>query len=161
MMTAIATTSRMCVRMPYFSRRTLIPAEESLAREKSGNASGDKFVPSAIDREQVLRICRVLLQFLTQLQHLIIHRARRWIEVISPYFIQQNISREHELGVFHEELEEFEFVRCEHHQVSCAQHRHFLEVDFTIAEAVGGLRRALALAADRSLHASRQLARTE
>src|ERR1700744_4140968 len=84
---AIATTRRTCVRTPSL-RYADAKREKAWVSEGSVWDSWDKFVPRAVDCQEMLRICRIRLQFLAQLQNLIVDRTRRWVSIVAPDFIE-------------------------------------------------------------------------
>src|SRR5215469_7187351 len=87
---AIATTRSTCVLNPGFSRKAVTPLGGRTVGGGLGRPSWDKFVSCAVDRKQMLRICRIGFQLLAQFQDLIVHRPGSRIKVISPNFVQQN-----------------------------------------------------------------------
>src|SRR3984957_4134698 len=127
MMTAIATTSRICVRTPCFWRTKTTPAEGSLVGGRSRISSWDKFISCAIDGQQMLGVCRIWLQLLAQLQNLIIYRTRRRIEIVSPNLVEQDIACEDALGIYREEFQELEFVSGKNNRIAGTPHGHSFE----------------------------------
>src|SRR5580704_10744677 len=96
----------------------------------------------------MFRISRIRLQLLAQLQNLVIDGSSCRIEVVSPNLVQQDVTREHALGIIGKELQELELMRGEHNRPAAAQNGHLLKVNFAIAKAISGLRSWLALAAN-------------
>src|ERR1700753_1249093 len=95
---AIATTSRTCVRTPSL-RLADAKREKVWVSEDSVWDSWDKFVPCAVDCEQMLRIGRICLQLLAQLQNLIVDGARRRISIVTPDFIEKNFAGQYAIDV--------------------------------------------------------------
>src|SRR5579875_2774912 len=89
-------------------------------------ASYDKFVPRAIDGQQMLRIGWIRLQLLAQLEDLVINGACSRVGVIAPDFIQQHFTREHTVDIQRKELEQLELVRGENNRGTIAPGRHAL-----------------------------------
>src|SRR5215469_15860882 len=73
--------------------------------------SWDKFVSCAVDGEEMLRIGWIALQLLSQLENLIVDRARRRITVVSPDLVQKFIAAQDSLRILSEKLQELELVR--------------------------------------------------
>src|ERR1700744_2466438 len=105
----------------------------------------------------MLRICRIRLQLLAQLQDLIIHGTRSRIEVISPNLIQQQIACKDTLGIFGKKFQKLELVSGEDNRLPVALDGHFFEVDFTFSKAIDRRWRRLALSADGCLNAGCEL----
>src|SRR5579863_664163 len=101
----------------------------------------------------MLRICRVRLQLLTQLQDLIINGASSRIKIVSPDLIQKDITCENSLGILGEKLQELELVSSKDDRLPVATDCHLLEVNFAISKAINGRRSRLALSADGCLNA--------
>src|SRR5580698_403146 len=160
MTTAIAATSSTKVRMPCLGRMRSFGVGSSFSAEPAFG-SRDKFISCAVNREQMPRVCRVRLQLLAKLQNLIVYGSRRWIKVITPHFVQQNIAGEHALRIFGKELQQIKIVGGEDDRRTVAHHRHFSEVYLAIGKTVGVLRCRSEPAANGGLHARGELARAE
>src|SRR6185437_1747095 len=96
----------------------------------------DKLVACSVDCKQVLRIRRIVLEFLPQLEDLVIHGARSGIRVIAPYLIQQAVARQHPLRILGKEPHQLKLMRREHHLHTASPGDHLLKVQFAIAELI-------------------------
>src|SRR5215472_105542 len=86
-----------------------------------------KFVTYAMYRAKMHRIGRILFQFLSQLQNVVIDGPGRRI-ILVPQHLQQFLSRYDSLCILHEELEYFEFLRGECDRIIFSRDLHFSEV---------------------------------
>src|SRR5277367_6130827 len=55
--------------------------------------SGQELVAGAVHGQEISRIAGVGLELLPQAQNVIVHRASRWIVLISPYCVQKLFAR--------------------------------------------------------------------
>src|SRR5580692_7004379 len=103
--TAIPRTSRTYVRIARFQGAGATREAGLSSIPRAVLESWDKFVSCTIDCQQVFGICRIRLQFLPQLQDLVIHGPRRWIGIIPPNLVEQNFARQHALSILSEKFQ--------------------------------------------------------
>src|SRR5665213_3401075 len=106
-------------------------------------------------------IGRGRLEFLPQLQYLVIHGSSRRVRVVTPHFIQKQFAAKDAFGILGEESEQLEFVRCERDGYPSAPCSHLLKVDFAVAKPISRGRRRPVTTANCRLHTRHQFARTE
>src|SRR5580698_5595444 len=137
MIRAIATTSRSRVRTLPVSIMCADSGSNCEPASRSDAMLRNKLIPCSIDRQQVLRVGRVRLQLLPQLENLIIHRAGGWVGIISPHFVEQQFAAQNLFGMVGEELQQLELMRGKSDGRASALRSHFLKIDLAIVEAVG------------------------
>src|SRR5437660_168042 len=88
-------------------RRGSTPAdsarEEGTAASDGGfTESANELVPHAMYRAEMHWARRILLQFLTEFENVIIHRTGGRIVLIAPDFIQQFVATDDPVGILHQ-----------------------------------------------------------
>src|SRR5580692_9530784 len=119
--------------------------------------SGKKFVPCTVDGEQMLRIRRVRLELLPQLQNLVVHGPCGRIRVVSPDLVKQQLPCQHAVHILCKELKQLELVSGEDHWNSALPYSHALEVDVAVAKVKEGRACGLTLPSDCRLNARHKL----
>ena len=74
--------------------------------------SGDEFVADAVDREDMLWICRVGFDLLAQLQNEVVHRARAEGLIIAPHVGKEFFTSDSLVAVVPEVLQDINFFWC-------------------------------------------------
>ena len=69
-----------------------------------------KLIAQAVHCEEVYRVRGIPLQFLSQLQHVVVYRPCAGVVLVPPDFIEQFISRDHAFGILRQELQRLEFL---------------------------------------------------
>src|ERR1700733_6105848 len=105
MTSAIATTSRTCVRIPCFPRVLVISLLSSSSRHRPTLRLWDKFVACAVNRQQMFGVGGIRFQLLAELQDLVVHGASGRIRAISPHFVEEPLSCKYPLKIIGEELQ--------------------------------------------------------
>src|SRR6478672_7797731 len=86
-------------------------------------------------RAEVHRTRGIFLQFLAELEDMVVHGTRGWIILISPDFVEQFIATYHAICILHEKLKRLEFLGRQDDRLIIAFYFHFPEVDRDIVEA--------------------------
>lgn len=80
------------------------------------------------------RICGILLEFLPELQNLIVYSSCGWIRVITPHFIEQLFAAQNTLWIIKEETQKFELVRRQDYLLPALRRLHPREIYLDITE---------------------------
>ena len=104
MMIAGAAIRSTRVRMPRCSRGWNVIELELGIRFEDAIGSWDKFVSCAVDRQKMLRIGRIALQLLPELENLVVDCPRSGIAVVAPDFIEKLFAAEYPLCILGKEL---------------------------------------------------------
>src|SRR5277367_6844708 len=80
-----------CVR----SRRRAMNLRTGLLFAGERQIARSEFIPCAVHGQKVARIGRLGFELLTQAEHVIVDRASGGIVLVSPYLVQQLLSRNH------------------------------------------------------------------
>src|SRR5271154_2114017 len=94
----------------------------------------NELVAHAMYGAEVYWTGRITLQFLAKLQNVIVPGAGGGIILVSPHLVQQFVTADHAVRILHQELQGFEFLRGENHDLAVALHFHFLEVNGNAVE---------------------------
>jgi hypothetical protein len=111
-----------------------------------------------------MEMCRpgwVFLQFLAELENVVVDGARRRIILITPYFGQQFVAADLSIGILHQKLKRFEFLGGQKHGLPIAFDFHFLEVDGNVVKADYLLIGSAGGVAKRGPHTGQQFPGTE
>src|SRR5690348_7981612 len=84
--------------------------------------------------EEVSGICRLLLELLSKLKDVIIHRARTRVILIAPDFIQKFVTRYDAFAILNHEFQDLELLRCHRDGLARAGKLHAREVYADLVE---------------------------
>src|SRR5215469_7604180 len=96
--------------------------------------SGNELVACSVHSPEVNWLSRIFLQFLSQLQNMIVYSAGGRIVLISPNLIQKFFARDHPLGVLHKKLKYFKLLGSHGNSLSAAHYLHLGEIHRNIAK---------------------------
>src|SRR5713226_8025770 len=83
---------------------------------------------------KMYRTRRIAFEFLAQFENVVVNRSCTRVVLVSPYFIEQLVARNHSAGVFDQILESFEFFTCESNGPTVAMNFHRRKTSFHSAK---------------------------
>src|SRR5437899_6360233 len=98
--------------------------------------SANEFVSHAMYRAEMYGARRILLQFLTEFENVIVNGTGRRIVLVAPYFVQQFVATDDPVGILHQKLKRLELLSGQDYGLSVAFNLHLLEVGGDSIEAL-------------------------